>query len=110
MMSNMLSVFLLAGLVFILNYRGLAVEVIFGTLTLWLLVEVIQVLVDRARPLLGFEGMWVIGWHKRGLSFSSDHTAQTFSLATPLSHYFQSGIGGTIALYAIAVLVGFTRM
>jgi membrane-associated phospholipid phosphatase len=29
---------------------------------------------------------------------------------TPLSHRFQLGIGGTVALHAVAVLVGFTRM
>ena len=29
---------------------------------------------------------------------------------TLLSHWFQLGIGGTIALYAVAALVGFTRV
>ena len=125
--GNMVTAFLLAGLFFALSYRGLAVEVILGTLTLWLLVETIKALTDRARPFLDLEGTRVIGWRERGRSFPSGHTAQTFFLmtvlsttlrvlsttplsTTPLSHRFQLGMGGTVALYAVAVLVGFTRM
>ena len=113
--GNMLTAFLLAGLFFVLNTRSLAVEVILGTLTLWLLVETIKALTDRARPFLDLEGTRVIGWRERGRSFPSGHTAQTFFLVTvlsttPLSHRFQLGLVGTVALYAVAVLVGFTRM
>ena len=108
--GNMVTAFLLAGLFFVLNYRRLAVEVIFGTLTLWLLVETIKALTDRARPFLDLEGTRIIGWRERGRSFPSGHTAQTFFLMTLLSHRFQLGLGGTVALYAVAVLVGFTRM
>jgi membrane-associated phospholipid phosphatase len=111
----MVTAFLLAGLFFVLNTRRLAVEVILGTLTLWLLVETIKALTDRARPFLDLEETRIIGWRERGRSFPSGHTAQTFFLmtvlsTTPLSHQFQLGIGGTVALYAVAVLVGFTRM
>jgi membrane-associated phospholipid phosphatase len=108
--GNMLTALLLAGLFFILNNRSLAMEVILGTLTLWLLVETIKILTDRARPFLALVGTRVIGWHERGRSFPSGHTAQTFFLMTLLSHRFQLGIGGTFALYAVAMLVGFTRM
>jgi len=108
--GNMVTAFLLAGLFFVLNYRSLAVEVILGTLTLWLLVEAIKALTDRARPFLDLEETRVIGWRERGRSFPSGHTAQTFFLMTLLSHRFQLGMGGTVALYAVAVLVGFTRM
>jgi len=113
--GNMVTAFLLAGLFFVLNTRRLAVEVILGTLTLWLLVETIKALTDRARPFLDLEGTRIIGWRERGRSFPSGHTAQAFFLmtvlsTTPLSHRFQLGIGGTVALYAVAVLVGFTRM
>ena len=108
--GNMVTAFLLAGLFFVLNYRRLAVEVILGTLTLWLLVETIKALTDRARPFLDLEETRIIGWRERGRSFPSGHTAQTFFLMTLLSHQFQLGMGGTVALYAVAVLVGFTRM
>jgi membrane-associated phospholipid phosphatase len=108
--GNMLTAFLLAGLYFVLNYRRLAVEIILGTLTLWLLVETIKALTDRARPFLDLEGTRVIGWRQIGRSFPSGHTAQTFFLVTLLSHQFQLGMWGTVPLYAVAVLVGFTRM
>jgi membrane-associated phospholipid phosphatase len=108
--GNMLTAFLLAGLFFVLNTRRLAVEVILGTLTLWLLVETLKALTDRARPFLDLEKTRVIGWRERGRSFPSGHTAQTFFLMTVLSHRFQLGMEGTVALYAVAVLVGFTRM
>jgi membrane-associated phospholipid phosphatase len=108
--GNMVTAFLLAGLFFVLNTRRLAVEVILGTLTLWLLVETIKALTDRARPFLDLEQTRIIGWRERGRSFPSGHTAQTFFLMTLLSHRFQLGMGGTVALYAVAVLVGFTRM
>jgi membrane-associated phospholipid phosphatase len=108
--GNMVTAFLLAGLFFVLNTRSLAVEVILGTLTLWLLVETIKALTDRARPFLDLEGTRVIGWRERGRSFPSGHTAQTFFLMSVLSHRFQLGLGGTVALYAVAGLVGFTRM
>ena len=108
--GNMLTAFLLAGLFFVLNTRSLAVEVILGTLTLWLLVETIKALTDRARPFLDIEKTRVIGWRERGRSFPSGHTAQAFFLMTVLSHRFQLGMEGTVALYAVAVLIGFTRM
>ena len=114
-LGNLVTACLLATLFFGLNLRGLAVEIIFGTLTLWLLVETLKALTHRARPFLDLEGTRIIGWRERGRSFPSGHTAQTFFLmtvlsTTPLSHRFQLGMGGTVALYAVAVLVGFTRM
>lgn len=108
--GNMLTTLFLAGLFFILNYRSLSVEVIFGTLTLWLQVEIVKVLTDRARPFLALQGTRIIGWKERGRSFPSGHTAQTFFLMTLLSHYFQIDMVGTAALYAVALLVGFTRI
>jgi membrane-associated phospholipid phosphatase len=109
-LGNMLVALIAASLLFFLSYRGLAVEVILGTLTLWLLVETIKALTDRARPFLDLAGARVIGWRERGRSFPSGHTAQIFFLMTLLSHRFQLGLGGTVAVYAVAVLVGFTRM
>jgi len=78
-------------------------------------VETLKALTNRARPFLDLEQTRIIGWRERGRSFPSGHTAQTFFLVTvlsttPLSHRFQLGLGGTVALYAVAVLVGFTRM
>jgi membrane-associated phospholipid phosphatase len=109
-MGNGVTAFFLAGLFFVLNYRSMVVEIILGTLTLWLLVETLKALTDRARPFLDLAETRVIGWRERGRSFPSGHTAQAFFLATLLSRQLQLGIWGTLALYAVAMLVGFTRM
>jgi membrane-associated phospholipid phosphatase len=108
--GNMGIAFLLAGLFFMLNYHGLTAEIIFGTITLWLLVETLKVLTDRARPFHALEGTRVVGWQEHGRSFPSGHTAQTFFLVTLFCHPFQMGAAGTVILYAIAILVGFSRI
>jgi membrane-associated phospholipid phosphatase len=108
--GNMITAFLLAGLFFVIRYRRLTVEIILGTLTLWLLVEIIKALTDRARPFMDHEKVRVIGWRERGRSFPSGHTAQTFFLMTVISHWFQFSWGVNVALYAVAALVGFTRV
>lgn len=95
---------------FLLNYRALAVGITLGTITLWLLVETVKALSNRARPFLALEGTRIIGWRERGRSFPSGHTAQTFFLVTLLCQQFQLGLWETLALYAVAALVGFTRM
>jgi membrane-associated phospholipid phosphatase len=109
-LGNMLVAFIAALLFFLLNYRELAVEIIFGTLTLWLLVETIKSLSDRDRPFLILDKARIIGWREKGDSFPSGHTTQIFFMMTLLIHYFQLGLMESAALYAIAGLVGFTRI
>jgi membrane-associated phospholipid phosphatase len=109
-LGNVVTAILLAALFYGLNYHRLTVEIVIGTITLWLIVETIKVLADRARPFLALEGTRVIGGHERGRSFPSGHTSQTFFLMTLFIHQFQPGILGALALYTVAVLVGFTRI
>lgn len=109
-LGNMLAAFTAALLLFLLNFRHLALEIILGTLTLWLLVEMIKALSDRDRPFLALINTRIIGWREKGDSFPSGHTAQIFFLMTFLIHYFQFGIITTAALYGVAALVGFTRI
>jgi membrane-associated phospholipid phosphatase len=73
-------------------------------------VETIKALTDRARPFLDLEGTRIIGWRERGRSFPSGHTTQIFFLMTFFIHSFQVGMAGTVALYAVAALVGFSRI
>ena len=108
--GNMLSAFIAAFLFFLLNDRRLAVEIVFGTLTLWLLVETIKVLAGRDRPFLAIEGTRIVGWREKGDSFPSGHTSQIFFLATLLILRFHLSLGTGLALYALAALVGFTRI
>lgn len=109
-LGNMLAAFLFAFLLFILNDRRLAIEIIFGTLTLWLLVETIKTLSDRERPFLTLDKTRVIGRREKGDSFPSGHTTQIFFLMTLIIHGFQLGMGESITLYFVAALVGFTRI
>jgi membrane-associated phospholipid phosphatase len=109
-LGNMLAAFIVAFLFFLLNYRYLAIQIVFGTLTLWLLVEIIKVLSDRDRPFLTFENTRVIGWREKGDSFPSGHTAQIFFMMTLLILSFNLGVGASVALYTIALFIGFTRI
>ena len=109
-LGNMMAAFTLALTFFLLSYRGMAVEVVLGTITLWLLVELVKVLTDRERPYLALEGTRVIGWRERGRSFPSGHTSQTFFLITVVTHRFSLGLGITAALYLVALFIGFTRL
>ncbi len=95
---------------FLLTYHSLAVEIVLGTMTLWLLVEAIKLLTDRSRPFLVLEGTRIIGPKESGRSFPSGHTSQIFFMATLLYYQLRPDAGQVIALYLIAVLVGFTRI
>lgn len=109
-LGNMLSAFTAAFILFLLNYRRLAIEIIFGTITLWLLVEIIKALSDRDRPFLNIDKTRIIGWREKGDSFPSGHTTQIFFLMTVFIHNFQLGIEESFVLYGVAALVGFTRI
>jgi len=109
-LGNMLAAFIAASLLYVLSYHRLAIVIIFGTLTLWLMVEIIKALSNRDRPFLTLDKTRVIGWQEKGDSFPSGHTTQIFFLMTLLIHHFQLGIMGTTLLYAVAALVGFTRI
>jgi len=109
-LGNMLTAFVAAFVFFLLDYRDLAVEIVLGTLTLWLLVEIIKALADRDRPFLALEDTRVIGWRERGDSFPSGHTTQVFFMVTLFVHHFHPEMAGVVALYAVAALVGFTRI
>ena len=109
-LGNMLTAFLVAFLFFLQNYRRLAIEIVFGTLTLWLLVETIKAIADRDRPFLAHKDVRIIGWRESGDSFPSGHTSQIFFLATLLILHFHLSLGTSVALYVVAAFVGFTRI
>lgn len=109
-LGNMLTALLAALVFFLFNERNLAVQIVLGTLSLWLLVETIKGLADRDRPFLTFEETRIVGWRERGDSFPSGHTSQVFFMTTIFVHHFQPNILGVLALYGVAALVGFTRI
>lgn len=95
---------------FSLDRKRLALEITLGTLTLWLLVESLKALTDRARPFLALEGTRIVGRRETGRSFPSGHTSQIFFMATLAGRLLQLGMGPSLALYLLAALVGFTRI
>lgn len=109
-LGNMLVAVTASILLFVFNYRRLSMELIFGTITLWILVEIIKSITDRDRPFLALEKTRIIGWRERGNSFPSGHTSQIFFMMTLLIHSFHLGIGASVAFYAVASVVGFTRV
>jgi membrane-associated phospholipid phosphatase len=109
-LGSMWAALLSAPVFFVIHSPRLAVEVVIGTMTLWLLVEAIKMLTDRSRPFLVLEGTRIIGRKESGRSFPSGHTSQIFFMATLLRYLLKLDMGQMIALYSIAMLVGFTRI
>lgn len=101
---------ILAGVFALSNERLMALGILLGMLTLWLLVETIKILTDRARPFLLLAETRIIGWHERGRSFPSGHTAQAFFLMSLLSHHFNFGFWPSGGFYLVALAVGFSRI
>jgi membrane-associated phospholipid phosphatase len=100
----------LASVLFIGVHHLLAYELVLGTLTLWLVVELIKVLVHRKRPFIKLENAQVVGLRERGCSFPSGHTTQAFFTSTLIIHYLNLSFIIIILLYSISLLVGITRI
>ena len=108
--GNGITAFLLAGFFYLYNLRIMASIIVFGTLTLWLLVELIKAIIQRARPFEKLLETRVVGARAIGRSFPSGHTSQAFLLITLLVQYYHVGAGLAVLMYSIAALVGITRM
>ena len=87
-----------------------AYEFSLGSLTLWMIVELVKALVRRSRPIFRVTQARIVGYPAIGRSFPSGHTSQAFFTATLLAPYFHASAWGMLLLYAVALLVGITRM
>jgi membrane-associated phospholipid phosphatase len=98
-------------LVFLLTgNRLLAYELMLGTLSLWMIVEILKLLVNRSRPFIHLTQARIVGFRAIGRSFPSGHTSQSFFMATLMSQYFHPGLLVVLLLYGCAFIVGITRM
>jgi membrane-associated phospholipid phosphatase len=97
-------------ILFFTSDRLVAYEFILGSLTLWLVVELVKALVRRSRPIFRVTQARIVGLRAIGRSFPSGHTSQAFFTATLLAPYFHASAWMVFLLYAMAVLVGITRM
>lgn len=81
-----------------------------AVLTLWPLVEMLKWFTACQRPFIHLPHLKIIGWRERSLSFPSGHTAQAFLLAVLLDQGMALGGLFHLGLYALALLVGLSRM
>jgi membrane-associated phospholipid phosphatase len=107
--NGVVTVGIVLALFFFVN-RHLSYEFIFGTLVLWMIVELVKVLIRRSRPFTKLTGVRVVGTRARGNSFPSGHTSQAFYMATIFVQYFQVHTATMIFFYLAALMVGVTRM
>ena len=97
-------------ILFFVSNRLVAYEFILGSITLWLVVELLKALVRRSRPIFRVTKARIVGLRAIGQSFPSGHTSQAFFTATLLAPYFHAGGWMVFLLYGMALLVGITRM
>jgi membrane-associated phospholipid phosphatase len=90
--------------------QRLAYILVLGTLTLWLFVELIKAIIRRTRPFIRLTQARIVGLRAVGRSFPSGHTSQSFFLASLIVQHFHIPFWIAFPLYAVAFLVGVTRM
>ncbi len=109
-LGNGLTSFVIAVLYWTAGLRLFAYQLILGTLTLWLMVELVKALARRRRPYQRLAGARLVGRRPIGRSFPSGHTSQAFFLATVLAQHFHAGAALALLFYTLALLVGLTRI
>ena len=109
-LGNGLTSLVIAGILFLTSERFLAYELILGTLTLWLVVELVKFVIHRPRPFLRLTQARIVGYRPIGRSFPSGHTSEAFFMATLMAQHFHSSVWVVFLLYAAAFLVGITRL
>lgn len=97
-------------ILFLIGFRMLSYELILGSFLLWLVVELMKFLVHRSRPFIRLAQARIVGGRAIGQSFPSGHTSQVFFMATLIAQHFQFNLWVVVLFYAIALLVGITRM
>jgi membrane-associated phospholipid phosphatase len=100
----------IALILFLANFKLLTYELLLGSVSLWLVVELMKFLVHRSRPFIRLTQARVVGGRAIGQSFPSGHTSQAFFMVTLIAQHFHFTLWVVILLYVIAALVGITRM
>jgi membrane-associated phospholipid phosphatase len=108
--GNGFTILVIGGVLFVVGQRFLSYELILGTLTLWLVVELVKFFIHRARPFILLVQTRIVGFRATGRSFPSGHTSQAFFIATLVAQHFHPNVWIVFLLYGAALLVGITRM
>jgi membrane-associated phospholipid phosphatase len=101
---------ILALIFYFTQSKYFAYSLIFGVITLGLMIEIIKLWIRRVRPYIKLKKIRIVGSRASGRSFPSGHTGQAFFLASLIVHYYHVNIYLWIFLYATALLVGITRI
>jgi len=108
--GNGLTSFILAAIFYFIGHRVFSFQLIFGTITLWLVVELCKLLVGRRRPYHTIEAARIVGSKAAGFSFPSGHTSQAFFLVTFFIQSFHFSWYAIVLLYLLAAVTGVTRI
>ena len=100
----------LALVLYLTSDRLLSYEIGLGTVTLWLVVELLKFLAHRSRPFVKLTEARVVGYRPFGRSFPSGHASQAFFMATLMAQHFHSSLWVVCLLYPAALLVALTRI
>ncbi len=101
---------ILAFVFYFTEIKLFAYSLIFGVITLGLMIEIMKLFIRRVRPYIKLKKIRIVGSKASGRSFPSGHTGQAFFLASLIVHYYHVNIYLWILLYATALLVGITRI
>jgi membrane-associated phospholipid phosphatase len=108
--GSALAALIIAILLYLAGESMLAYQLILGTLTLWMIVELVKFIIHRSRPFIRLTQARIVGYRASGRSFPSGHTSQTFFMATLIAQHFHASVLLGLFLYGTALLVGITRM
>jgi membrane-associated phospholipid phosphatase len=74
------------------------------------MVELLKLIIHRSRPFVRLTQTRIVGGKAIGRSFPSGHTSQVFFTATLIIQGFQLPLIASLGIYALAFLVGITRI
>jgi membrane-associated phospholipid phosphatase len=100
----------LALILYLFGPRLLGYELMLGTLSLWMIVEILKFIVNRSRPFIRLTQTRILGFRALGRSFPSGHTSQAFFMATLVTQHLHANFWIALLFYSLALLVGITRM
>ena len=109
-LGNFIFAIILALTFYFTESKLFAYSLIFGVITLGLMIEIIKLYIRRVRPYIKLKKIRIVGSKASGRSFPSGHTGQAFFLVSLIAHYYHVNIYLWILLYATALLVGITRI
>lgn len=109
-LGHLIFALILALVFYFTEIKFFAYSLVFGVITLGLMIEIMKLYIRRARPYIRLKKIRIVGPKASGRSFPSGHTGQAFFLASLIVHYYHANIYLLILLYATALLVGITRI